>query len=296
MSRAPRIGTWNVRYFPDSIEGEQTNPDEATDVEWLACAIASLDVDILVVQEFKNSDTALEKQQELLQKLDELTGGDWQLELDQCMPAEVQHPGFLFDGARVTGEAFREIPSLNPDPVCSNTVSPGFAGYFRIADGPDFHLIAVHASAGNFQPQLEKRALITSAMEAVVADAQAIQADEDVVFAGDFNSAGCEDCDPPLSSADEAVALGETVAAFEPPLTLLPASEECTRAAGDGARVDHIIAAASMAEVPAESVVKVAGICEETSCGRLVEWLEDAEERLSDHCPLVLDLAAADDD
>lgn len=295
-SRSPRIASWNVRYFPDSIEGEQTDPDAATDVSWLACAIASLDTDILVVQEFKNTEIALTKQQELVERLNELTGGDWQLELDQCDPADVQHPGFLFDRTRVSGSAFREIPSMNPDPVCSNAVSPGFGGYFAIEGGPDFHLIAVHGQAGASRESFEKRQLITSALDSVASDAHAIDPDTDLIFAGDFNSVGCESCDPILSNEDEVAELGRAVARFDTQLELLPASEDCTRIADDMPYIDHVLASASMAEVPADSMVQVAGICQEIGCDRQVNWLEDAYDRLSDHCPLLLDLAATDDD
>jgi len=295
-SRPPRIATWNIRYFPDSIETEQADTDKATDVAWVACAIASLDVDILVVQEFKNSEAGLAKQQELIEALNALTGGDWQLELDQCAPEEVQHPGFLFDGSHVSGENFREIPSLNPDPVCSNAVSPGFGGYFSIAGGPDFHLIAVHGQTGPSQPSYEKRQLITAALAAVVTEAYVINSDQDLVFAGDFNTVGCETCDPVLSNEDEVAELAQSVAAFDPALTLLPTTEDCTRVAEDMPRIDHMIAATTMAEVPEGTQVHVSGICEEISCDRQVNWLEDAYDRLSDHCPLVLDLAELDDD
>lgn len=295
-SRPPRIATWNVRYFPDSIEDEQSDPDKATDVAWVACVIASLDVDVLVVQEFKNSEAGLAKQQDLIERLNTLTDGDWQLELDQCTPSDVQHPGFLFDGAHVTGENFREIPSLNPDPVCSNNISPGFGGYFSIAGGPDFHLIAVHGATGASEAQFEKRVQITAALESVANDAYAINPDTDIIFAGDFNSVGCESCDPVVSNEDENAQMTETVAGFDPSLTLLPTSEDCTRVADDMPHIDHVLAAGSMSEVPEGSVVHVTGICEEIDCDRQVNWLEDAYDRLSDHCPLVLDLAADDDD
>ena len=296
QSRPPRVGAWNIRYFPDSVEGEQADADKATDVTWVACAIASLDVDVLAVQEFKNSELGLAKQQELIEQLNALTGGDWQLELDQCIPAEVQHPGFLFDATRVRGEAFRQVPSLNPNPVCSNEVSPGFAGYFSIEGGPDFHMVAVHGATGAQPEQLEKRALITAALESASNDAFAINPDTDILFAGDFNTVGCETCDPVVSNEDENEILAETIAGFDPALELLPDSEACTRVADDMPHIDHVLAAANMAEVPKGSVVHVAGICEEVSCDRQVNWLEDAYDRLSDHCPLLLDLTAMDDD
>jgi endonuclease/exonuclease/phosphatase family metal-dependent hydrolase len=295
-ARAPRIGTWNIRYFPDASEGPQSDPDEATDVQWVACAIASLETDILVVQEIKNSEAGLAKQAELIERLNELTGGDWRFELDQCEPVDVQHPGFLFDQRRVTGTEFREIPSLNPDPVCSNSVSPGFAGYFAIEGGPDFHVIAVHSQVGNSQGAFEKRAGIVAALEAATTDAVAINSDTDVIIAGDFNSVGCETCDPVLSNQDEVATLESTIAAFEAPLALLPVSESCTRIADEMPYIDHVLATDSMAEVPADSVAHVAGVCEEISCDRQVNWLEDANDRLSDHCPVLLDLAATDDD
>ena len=295
-SRPPRIANWNVRYFPDSTEEAQPDADEATDVPWLACTIATLDVDILVVQEFKNTEVGLAKQSELIERLNALTGGDWRFELAQCTPVDVQHPGFLFDRRRVTGNAFREVPGLNPEPVCSNLVSPGFAGYFAIAGGPDFHLIAVHGRTGATQVSFDQRAWITAALESVVADADTINPDTDLIFAGDFNSVGCESCDPVVSNQDEVDQLGQTVAMFDPSLTLLPKTEACTRVADDMPHIDHVLAVASMTEVPEGSVVHVAGLCEEIECDRQVKWLEDAYDRLSDHCPLVLDLAAEDDD
>ena len=99
-----------------------------------------------------------------------------------------------------------------------------------------------------------------------------------------------------MSNEDENEQLAQTVAGFDPSLALLPTSEACTRVADDMPHIDHVLASADMAEVPKNSVVHVTGICEEISCDRQVNWLEDAHDRLSDHCPLLLDLAAMDDD
>ena len=296
VSRPPRVATWNIRYFPDTEEEEVTDADEATDVPWVACAIASLDVDVLVVQEIKNSESGLEKQQELIQELNALTGGSWRIEVDQCMPAEVQHPGFIFDESRVHGDAFREISEMLPDPVCSNQVSPGFAGYFSIDGGPDFNLIAVHAAAGPSSGSFAKRAFTTDAIAAVTAEAISMSGDTDVIFAGDFNSVGCQDCDPVVSSDDEIAKIEQAAADVASPLRLLPATEKCTRFAEDSPLIDHVLVSVDMSEVPQDAQAKVGGICEETSCGRQLNWLEDAYDRLSDHCPVVVELAAEDDD
>jgi predicted extracellular nuclease len=288
----PRIGTWNVRYFPDSQEGAQTDPEAATDVPWLACAIASLDVDVLAIQEFKNTDLAAQKKQELVQRLNELTGGDWRIEVAACQPAEVQHPGFLYDASRVTGSHFREISLLNPDPVCSNVSSPGFGGYFSVQGGPDFHLISVHLTAGDAVDSIEKRDYSVSVLPSVAAEARALVADDDLIFTGDFNTSGCVDCAPAVSSAEEVAQVAETVSAMGTPFRLLQATESCSRQIDDNPPlVDHFVATSSMAEVPAQAVAHVTGICEEIHCDRLRNWLEDARERLSDHCPVLLELA-----
>jgi endonuclease/exonuclease/phosphatase family metal-dependent hydrolase len=293
----PRIGTWNVQYFPDTEETETTD-EEGTDVPWLACAIASLDVDVLAVQEFKTTDRARQKAEELVARLNELTAGDWQLELAPCLPHEVQHPGFLYDASRVTGTHFREIPILNPDPVCSNDVSPGFGGYFEIADGPDFHLVSVHMQAGSAASSIERRRYSLDQIQQVIDDAQAIVPDSDIIFTGDFNTSGCDDCNPPVSSDEEVAALAQTMVSMDGPLTVVGASQTCSFQddAESHMLLDHFVVAQSADEMPSGAVAHVSGICEEIGCDRLRNWLEDARDHLSDHCPVLLDLAPQDDD
>jgi endonuclease/exonuclease/phosphatase family metal-dependent hydrolase len=292
----PRLGTWNVRFFPDAQEEHQPDEEHRTHVEWLACTIASLDVDVLAIQEFKNTPEAREKQQQLIAGLNDRTGGDWKIELAPCTPDEVQHPGFLYDANRATGSNFREIPILNPKPVCSNDVSPGFGGYFELAHGPDLHLISVHMSSGNGESSFLDRSAAVAAMQQVVTDAQALVPDPDVVFTGDFNTSGCEDCDPIVSSEEEIASLSDEVTQLSPPMSVLPATEECSRQDDDGSQLlDHFAVGLSQ-ELPEDSRAHVSGICEAMGCGRLKAWYEDAHDRLSDHCPVLLDLAALDDD
>ena len=294
-SRSPRIGTWNIRYFPDGREEPQPDAAAATDVRWLACAIASLDVDVLAIQEFKATPQALQKQRELVGGLNRLTSGDWRIELASSPPPDVQHPGFLYDARRVTAMHFRDIPSLNPLPVCNNEASPGFGAYFRIAGGPDFHLIVVHLPAGSRQKSVDDRNLSIRGMPKAIEEALSRARDEDVIFAGDFNTSGCEDCDRALTGEAEMLALGRNVAALKPPFRLLGASESCTWLDdADAFRLDHFIVSQSSKAVAGAAVANVSGICKETRCTRLRQWLIDARERLSDHCPVTLDLAKQD--
>lgn len=297
-TRPPRVGAWNIRYFPDSEEGEPQDPEDGTDVEWLSCAVASLEVDVLAVQEFKNTPRALEKRQELVEALNRRTGGDWKLETAPCKPEDVQHPGFLYDASRVTGTAFRELPAMNPYPECSNDASPGFAGYFAIEGGPDFHFVSTHLHSGTSQQAIEGRAQAIAVMPRVAAEAQAVAPDTDVLFAGDFNTSGCDECSPVVTSTDEIGGIPSKLLHGESaPLRLVEASERCSREDGDQSYLlDHFAAANAMQEVPAEAVVQVSGFCSEGACDRLRLWHEDARARLSDHCPILLDLAADDDD
>lgn len=281
-------------YFPDADEWEADDEDEATDIGWLACAIASIDVDILAVQEMKITDRSERKQRELITLLNARTGGDWKFELASCSPARVQHPGFLFDRSRVTGSEFREIPLLNPDEECSNRVSPGFAGYFSIVGGPDFHLVAVHMEAYPEKASLESREQSVERMGQVAQEAYAIIPDTDLIFAGDFNTTGCDECDREISPKDEVERIRGALPQLEPALRLVDASLECSKPGGS--LLDHFVVDAQLAELSAGARAEVRGICQESNCSRLREWYERATERLSDHCPLTLDLAAADDD
>jgi hypothetical protein len=45
------VGTWNVRWFPRGCPSNQACPDQATDIPWLACTIAWMNVDVLALQE-----------------------------------------------------------------------------------------------------------------------------------------------------------------------------------------------------------------------------------------------------
>jgi len=296
-SHAPRVGSWNIRYFPDSEEGTATDPEDMTDVNWLSCAIASLDVDVLAVQEFKVTKEARAKQADLIELLNQRTGGDWKLETSTCEPENVQHPGFLYDGARVTGSNFREIPALNPLEGCSNDASPGFAGYFKVEGGPDFHFVSVHFASGDAAGSMDARAESIEAMPATVSATQAVKPDTDVLFAGDFNTSGCSECDEPVESTDEIAGMAAQFDAAGNPLRLLPGSEDCSREDGDNSHLlDHFAVTDSMKETPAGAKAEVGGFCAEGACDRLRLWQEDARKRLSDHCPLILELAATDDD
>lgn len=288
----PRVANWNVRYFPD---GSEHGPeDRQTDLDWLACAIALLDVDVLAVQEFKENERARASAVELIRKLNALTGRSYELELADCDRRDVQHPGFFYDTKQVSATLVRDIPELNPEPQCSNSASPGFAAYLEFKAGPDFHFVVVHAYAGGAKKEHGRRQTFLGALDRVTAQLSRSGRDTDVLVTGDFNTSGCSDCEPAVTSKDETSSLAKRVAGFRSPLRLVPASESCTFVLrNEPVLLDHFLASTSMKETPAAALALVSGYCGVAKC-RDVFPDPQAERRLSDHCPLVLELSAED--
>lgn len=291
---SPRIANWNVRYFPD---GSEKGPeDQQTDLDWLACSIALLDVDVLAVQEFKENERAKASAAELIRKLNALTGRSYVLELARCDPSDVQHPGFLYDSRRVSATLLRSIPELNPEPKCSNSASPGFASYLKFKAGPDFHFVVIHAYAGNDRREHAKRQTFLGALERVTGELTRSVRDTDVLITGDFNTTGCSNCEPVIKGKDETSSLAQRVSSFRAPLRLVPANEACSFVLNnEPVLIDHFLASVSMNEVPGAATAQVSGYCGAVHC-RDVFPEPKAEKRLSDHCPLVLELSSEDQD
>ena len=102
MARAdpatPRVGTWNVSWFPGGCPSNAACPEKATHVPWLACTIAWMNVDVLTLQEILATPDAEFSLNALRSELERLTGGPWQVDLHACGGASAQHVGFLWKG------------------------------------------------------------------------------------------------------------------------------------------------------------------------------------------------------
>ncbi len=285
-----RVASWNVRWFPDGTFRDEAHPDRASDVQWLSCAIASLSVDVVAIQEFKKHARAQRATAELLAALDLRTGGRWRVVLDACPHANQPHIGFLFDASRVGASGFTTLPALNPHgEPCAGAQHPGLAGRFRFAGGSDVTLVVVHTKSGWDN---EDRQLRAHTFEALGRAYRALGDDPgDVVFLGDFNTEGCPHCDPAITPQQELHELAQIAARADPPLRLLPASLPCSYAGDEGFRLlDHALAPFHM-QAAARSRVEVHGICRELRCtGDATQ--SGAHAVLSDHCPLVVTLEA----
>ena len=72
-----------------------------------------------------------------------------------------------------------------------------------------------------------------------------------------------------------------------------PACSEYYR--GEGGLLDHFAVTRGMREVGPEARAHVEGYCAEVACARLPErHMPRAYEELSDHCPIVLEIADRD--
>jgi endonuclease/exonuclease/phosphatase family metal-dependent hydrolase len=293
----PRIGTWNVRWFPYGASRERDS-ERATDVAWLACAIAALDVDVLAVQEFVQDPGGRNALADLRERLDRLTHGRYRSEFDSCPASGFQHVGFLFDTRRVRMSPARELAALNPGrSACDRSLRPGVGLYARFASGPDLHLVSVHLDSGMVARDFAHRQAFPSALSQVQRELLRDEPDTDLLVLGDFNSMGCDGCSPKVSAAEELRALDAQLSQRSFERLPLPAEQPCTHYfRGRSSVLDHIVARAGMDEIGSKVRVEVHGPCRELACERSSSSVLPAFERLSDHCPLVVELLPVDRD
>jgi endonuclease/exonuclease/phosphatase family metal-dependent hydrolase len=299
--RGPRIGTWNVRWFPLGTE-HGDNPDRKTDVPWLACTIASMDVDVIAVQEFVQSAEGRSATQDLLAQLDKLTKGHWRSGFDDCPGQNRQHVGFLYDESRVQVSHAQDVAGLNPGKnACDKNLRPGFGMYARFKDGPDLNLVSVHFDSGQTERDLDNRKASLLRLGETAKALSAAEHDADLLVLGDFNTMGCTECDPKLESAAELDSIDtqlEPIALRRVPLAKM--KTECTEYENKGKeakQIDLVLASTQMEEVAADAHLELFGVCKDLTCHSPYNAEHPAAlDHLSDHCPLVLELAAKDID
>lgn len=287
-----RIGTWNIRWFPDGAAGDP-HAERSTDVPWLGCAIASLDVDVLAVQEIVQHPRGRSAILALLEELERHTGHRWQARFDDCPDDGRQHLGFLFDTEAVT-VATRHLPDLHPSGGgCDGRLRPGLGAFVRARTGVDLHLVTLHLDSGTGERDHRNRRASIDRLSGVLEALRPLGLDRDLVVLGDLNTMGCARCEPPVDAAQELAALDAQLARTTPPMLRVPAALPCSEYhRGRGASLDHVLVRRGLEELPASARVEVHGPCAELRCGR--SRGHAALDRLSDHCPLVLELDGAD--
>lgn len=288
-----RFASWNIRFFPD---GGPRGPYRPTDIEWLACSIAFLQIDLLAVQEFlapvrKNKERIGAANTELIGALNRFTGGDWALELDDCEPNRMdrQHVGLLYNRATLDVSTIRQIDSMNPDGGCRH-LRPGLAATVKGKGGLDLHVVSFHAKAYADERSRARRQAVYDAFPEIIQEIRAGSDERDLLILGDFNTVGCRECPAEESPAEEIEALARIAESVG--LRLVDAAPECTHywdREKSFEAIDHILADAKMRELAGS--VRRSGFCGGYDCEH---HGGPSHAALSDHCPLLIDLLDED--
>ncbi|MBB4660207.1 endonuclease/exonuclease/phosphatase family protein [Parvularcula dongshanensis] len=292
-----RLATWNIRWFPDGTPRE----DAGTDLGWLACTLAFLDADVIALQEIKTTAASDVAWAVVTDAFRDYAGGEWQVDLQDCGGEGQQHTGFLYDADRVRLERASDAwemngASLGPIDPCAGNLRPGRAAYVRslTEGGADFSLVAVHLDSGRGEKDFRTRQEAYDRLDGLFSRLFASERDRDLIVMGDFNTMGADGI---MEGPSEIEALSQIAANEAPGFVLMPTDIPCTEYyRGQCGALDHIVVAAGIAEREAR-LVSVSGICAARNGERFPEASPPAAyEVLSDHCPVVLDLADEDRD
>jgi endonuclease/exonuclease/phosphatase family metal-dependent hydrolase len=291
-----RVGTWNIRWFPRGCPSNRSCPEKTTDLPWLACSIAWMNVDVLAIQEILATPDAEFSLNALRADLDRRTGGSWQVDLQSCGGSSDQHVGFLWNASRVALLDLTDAWELNGAAIgptgsaCAGNLRPGRYASARTPLGLDFHILSVHLDSGTTNRDYGHRRQATQRLAQIrVGDTPILELDRDVLVLGDYNTMGNQDASP-VSAQEELAVMDRELSPGFRRLLMTPACTEYFE--GKAGTLDHIIASADMQEVAAPA--RVTGYCTVAECVPIAGALPAAAERLSDHCPVVVDIEDRD--
>jgi endonuclease/exonuclease/phosphatase family metal-dependent hydrolase len=253
-------------------------------------------VDVFALQEILATPDAEFSLNALRTELERLTGGSWQVDLQSCGGPSTQHVGFLWKGERVALLQRTDVWELNgaatgpTGSACAGNLRPGRYALANTPLGVDFHIVSVHFDSGTTHRDYGHRRQAAQRLGQIrVGNTPILELDRDVLVLGDYNTMGREEA-PPVSAHEElAVFDGELAPGFR----RLPAAPACSeyhdRQAG---LLDHVVASTGMQAVAATA--RVTGYCALAGCADLTGALPAAAARLSDHCPVVVNIQDRD--
>jgi len=291
-----RVGTWNVRWFPDGVAGDTLDSNLATDVEWMACTLAWMNVDAMALAEVKSKPRSLAALEQLVSRLDALTNGKHTVHLDDCPDENGQHVAWLVNEQRVRVADWQMHAPLNPNgDACAGLLRPGLGVNLRFLGGLDLHAVAVHLKSGVEARDIELRRGSFDGLERVLQSVSSRNGDADVLVAGDFNSMGCSSCPTVMRSAAETSWLDNRLRAFRPQARRIPSELGCSEYyRQQPTLLDHVLVTSAMREAPLDTVASVYGHCRELGCEAYSGSEPLAMGHLSDHCPIVVTLLDQD--
>ena len=294
LPRAPhtaRFVSWNLHWFPDGVPGQK---DSGVDLSWLGCALAWLDADVLAVQEVKQSAAAEQALQAALSELNRRSGGRYVARLDDCGRRVPQHVGLVWNEARAAASEVQTVAELNPHgSACESQLRPGLAARFRLPGGLDLQVVSAHFKSMADKRAFELRGTSFQAVPGLLRRLTSAAHDSDFLLLGDLNTMGCEDCVPLVSGLAEVLAVEQQLRGAG--VRLVPADAAGTEFyQGRLTLLDHALAATAMRELPPGAQSHVAGACAAGSAPLTRRDAKQLSRKLSDHCPLVLDLTDRD--
>jgi predicted extracellular nuclease len=288
-TQVARFASWNLHWFPD---GKPGRGGSGSDVAWLACALAWLDADVIAVQEVKQTPAARAALEHLLRELNRLSAGRFVSRLDDCGTRVPQHVGLIWNEARVTATNLAAVAALNPSgEACGKQLRPGLSARLRFGGGLDLTVISAHFKSMANERALDLRESTFAAVPGVLRELSQRTGDTDLLLLGDLNTMGCDDCSPPLSARDELLAADQGLRRGGMRIVTADAAGSHFHE-GRPSLLDHALASLDMRELDPAALTHVAGVCapgagQAALSGRRAKKLR---QRLSDHCPIVLDL------
>lgn len=283
-----RIGSYNIRWFNDGTMAPTPSNTKQTDIEWLACVIAFMNVDILSLQEIRTHNKAQQAMKDLLSKLKKHTKVTWKFDLQNCGHGALHHVGFIWRTDRTsimdTQDLWRfNAKARNSSKPCASNRRPGAYGYVKTSKGLDFHLISVHLkSAPKPAAQLSRKTSIERIDKSVK---RFLGKDKDIIIIGDFNSMGNK---KDISMPQEIELMRQAVKLENPGFKMLSpqCSEYYQKKPGT---LDHVLISNPMVEGQS-ALAKISGYCKQALCQKISGPMPKAYNNLSDHCPVIIDI------
>jgi len=294
---ALRVATWNIRWFPDGeMHSNHRNQTEPTDLGWLVCTIVWMNLDILALQEIRTTNRADEAWEVIIDSLNSETGGDWRLDFQECGGRRDQHVGFLWNASNVSLSNHQSVWQLNGKAQngsnpCFSRNRPGRYALVQRPNGPDFHIITVHSKSSTNSSSMATRQTSLDRIDDAVRPF--LPADNDVIILGDFNTMGSG---TDQSLIEELEDFSTRIAGDPPRFSQLQLEPQCTEYYdGHAGLLDHVIFNQTMIEISVNSG-RVTGYCAIANCERFGQTTPSAYQNLSDHCPVVFEVANQDED
>lgn len=291
-----RLATWNIRWFPKGCSPSENCDENATDLDWLACTITWMQADVISLQEMLDDPVSQIQLATLTDKLEQATGATWNNDLHDCGPEKSQHVGYLWNENSVTLDSFADAPALNGafsgQSACAGNLRPGRYAKVksRTSNGVDFQIYSIHLDSGVKDRDFQNRSKVFDEIPTLERDGEPVfHTDDDVIIAGDWNTMGRTES-PEITGQQEILSMATTL---HPTFRRVEPSPACSEYyEQEPGLLDHFAVSSGMQE--AAITARVTGYCAVHQCNAISGQMPVAYERLSDHCPVVLDLQDAD--